>query len=105
MERRKIRNENDAKTCLAEAAQSGLECTAWARAHGIDARSLNAWRLALARRDSAGTPAPIRFIELVAPRAEPAAVYPVHVGRFEVRVPAHFDEACLVRLLRAVASC
>lgn len=103
MERRKIHNENDARACLTEVAQSGLERAAWARAHGIDARSLNAWRLALSRRDSVGPP--VRFVELVAPPAEPTLVYSVRVGRFEVQVPAHFDEACLGRLLRVVAAC
>ena len=105
MERRKIQDEDDARACLAEVAQSGLERAAWARAHGVDARSVNAWRLTVGRRDATAAPAPVRFIELVAPPVEPAPVYPVRIGRFEVQVPAHFDEASLVRLLRVVAAC
>ena len=45
MERRKIRDAADAKPCLAAAATADQAPSAWARAHGVDARSLNCWRL------------------------------------------------------------
>ncbi|MFT6161752.1 MAG: transposase-like protein [Myxococcota bacterium] len=52
MPRRKIRDEQDALDCLMAAKTSGLARSEWARAHGIDERSLNGWRVALERRDA-----------------------------------------------------
>ena len=49
MPRRKIRDVADAHACLNAAAASGLPRAVWARANGIDARSLNAWRITLDR--------------------------------------------------------
>jgi hypothetical protein len=39
----KIRDTNHARACLAAAESSSLTWVEWARAHAIDARSLNAW--------------------------------------------------------------
>jgi hypothetical protein len=47
---RKIRDEADAKVCLAAARAVGGNRATWARTHGVDARSLNAWRVALDKR-------------------------------------------------------
>ncbi len=47
---RKIAGETDAYARLEAAMRSGLSRATWARARGVDARSLNAWRLNLARR-------------------------------------------------------
>ena len=52
MVRRKIRDAHEARSCLAEAEESGSPLAAWARRNGIDGRSLNAWRLNLARKSS-----------------------------------------------------
>ena len=48
---RKIRDGADARTSLAAAAESKVSRAEWARQQGIDGRSLNAWRLNLARRE------------------------------------------------------
>ena len=53
-ERRKITDEREARRCLTAAARSGNAPGAWARANGIDGRSLNAWRINLARRGTVG---------------------------------------------------
>ena len=105
---RKIRDVSDARGCLAEVARSGLGCRAWARAHGVDGRSLNAWLRNLDRREArdAKEPVALRLVELVPERrAEPAARYAVRIGSVVVEVDAHFEDATLRRLLLVVGSC
>jgi len=63
MARRKINDERDARSCLEEAARCGMTAGQWARKHGVDGRSLHAWKLNLARRDEGG--ASLRLIELL----------------------------------------
>ena len=50
MQLRRVRDASDADVCLAQAEASGLQRAAWARAHGVSARSLNMWRLILERQ-------------------------------------------------------
>lgn len=103
MEARKIWDAEDARQCLAAVSSSGLPRAVWAREHGVDARSLNAWRLSLAR---SGQGEPRRLVELVpAIAAPPTAVYRVRCGLFEVETTGEFDDATLGRLLRVVAAC
>jgi hypothetical protein len=45
--RRKIEDEREARRCLKSARAAGLTAGEWAREHGIDGRSLNAWRINL----------------------------------------------------------
>ena len=47
---RKIRDEADAHRCLRAAGSAGGSDVEWANAHGVDARSLQAWRMNLGRR-------------------------------------------------------
>jgi hypothetical protein len=90
MEARKIRDEDDARRCLAAATTSGRPRAAWAREHGVDARSLNAWRLTLERSVRR---APPRLAELVtAVAAPPPPVYRVRCGAFEVETTGDFDD-------------
>ena len=42
---RKIQDEREAVRCLRAAAHAGLSAGEWGRAHGIDGRSLRAWRV------------------------------------------------------------
>jgi hypothetical protein len=51
---RKIEDEREAVRCLRAAERKGLSAGDWARAYGVDGRSLHAWKMNLARR---GTPA------------------------------------------------
>ena len=105
MSGRIIRDEAHARECLEAAAQSGLRARDWARAIGLDARSLNCWRIAFARREES---TPVRMVELIsAPEVEldNKADFVVRAGAFSVDVPADFDEVALRRLLQVVARC
>ena len=104
---RKIFNEQDARRCLAAAKVARGTVADWAQTHGIDGRSLNAWRVNLARR---GVPraralAP-RLVELVpAAPASSAARYVLHVGGVELEVGDDFNEVGLRRLVTLLKSC
>lgn len=104
---RKIRDEADARNCLNDARDSGTPRVEWARAHGVDARSLNAWRVILERKDAASRP--VELVELV-PTTGPTPVSerpPLRVRSegLVVEVPADFDDDHLLRVLRVVAAC
>lgn len=103
MSSRKLGSAVEARECLAAVAASGLSRAEWARRNGVDARSLNAWRLNLGERRPAGRePA---FVELVTTSPVPASRYAVRVGDLVVEVDEHFDDRVLRRLLHVVASC
>jgi hypothetical protein len=105
---RKILNEFDAQRCLAAARATRGGIAAWARAHGVDGRSLNAWYVNLARR---GVPrvraVSPRLVELVRTPAAPATrgPYVLHVGGVELEVGDNFDEQSLRRLVSLLKSC
>jgi hypothetical protein len=99
---RKILDETDAQRCLDAQVASGLTLAEWARHEGVDGRSLNSWRMNLARRRA--LPRAPRLVELVPARAR-AAKYTVRCGRLEVDVGDDFDEDTLFRLLQVVAAC
>lgn len=101
---RKIDGAADARACLAAVEASGLSRVAWARAHGVDARSLNAWRLILDRASDRCCSRPLRLVELIADAPPSSAVYRVRCGAFEVDIEGEIDEDRLVRLLRVVAA-
>lgn len=108
MHRRKIEDEQDARACLKRVAESGMERTPWARANGVDARSLHAWWLALERRkkhECGLTRSSVRLVEVVAEPAPARASYWIHVDGMVVEVDDNFQEATLRRLLAAVQSC
>lgn len=105
MLRRKIRDEADARSCLAAVRLAGGDRVGWARAQGVDARSLNAWRVALERRGSRPSAGSARLVELV-------PTSPSHSGRCVVDLGAvriEFDDSCstetLQRLVRALRAC
>ena len=102
---RKITDARDARACLKALKSSGLARGEWARAHGIDGRSLHAWERNLARRGQVTEQSP-RLVELVpAPDSRPAVRYLVRVGEFAIEVGDDFDEATLVRLVRVLGAC
>ena len=104
---RKVRDADDAIRCLNASTASGEARATWARRHGIDPRSLNAWRLNLERvRRTEDSPVP-RLVELVpaAPVAEEPSRYRVLCGGMAIEVDERFDEDVLRRLLVVVASC
>ena len=103
---RKVANRDEAVQLLEEATASGLPRAAWARQHGIDARSLNVWRVILDRPNRARQAPPLRLVELVprgVPRAQPGVR--VRCGAMVVEVDHDFDDAALSRVLAAVARC
>ena len=101
---RKIRDEADALRCLRAAGSSGGSDVDWAHAHGVDARSLRAWRMNLGRRGA--QKGGLRLVELVptAP-SSPGARYVLSMG--DVRV--EFDDGCsvdgLLKVVRALRAC
>jgi hypothetical protein len=69
---RRIEDEGEARRFLAAAKRSGVSRGDWARARGIDGRSLRAWEMNLARRGTHPWPgrsraaaAPTGLVELV----------------------------------------
>jgi len=109
---RKLRGDADAVACLEAAEVSGLGDAAWARQHGIDGRSLHAWRLHLERRGGERSPSasPLRVVELVSSVSSSSSTsgprsLRVRYGPFVIEVEPHFDAEVLARLLDVVAAC
>ncbi|MBK7773637.1 MAG: hypothetical protein IPI43_05800 [Sandaracinaceae bacterium] len=101
-------------------ASSGRPLAEWAREHGIDGRSLNAWRVNLGRRESRATKAnalksqsrraPSGLVELVPtslPRmaAGGAGHYVLEVGSARVEFGDDFQEDTLRRIVRVLRAC
>ena len=106
--RRKVPNAETAQTWLDAAQRSGLTRAQWCAEAGVDARSLQCWRIALTRR--AARPVP-RFVELV-PRPEASStpgpcppVLRVLIGDVVVEVASGFDADALAEVLRVVRAC
>lgn len=104
--RRKVPNAETAQTWLDAAQRSGLTRAQWCAEAGVDARSLQCWRIALARR--ASRPA-LQFVELVpGPDRKPVLGPPalrVHVNNAVIEVAAGFDAESLAEVLRVVRAC
>ena len=106
---RRILNEQDARRCLAAAKSAPGGLAGWARAHGVDGRSLNLWRVNLGRRGvvRVRSVAP-RLVELVPVPARLAVArepYVLRVGGVELEVGDNFDEQSLRRLVGLLKSC
>ena len=100
-------NEQDARRCLSAVKASRRELGAWAREHGVDGRSLNLWRVNLARRGVLRVRATApKLVELVvAPAAivvDRRAPFVLRVGDVELEVGDNFDETVLRRLVGVV---
>jgi hypothetical protein len=117
-QQRKITDEFDARRCLAAARRAGGDIGAWARANGVDGRSLNTWRMNLARRGSARASSAARsrtaevassratLVELIpAPRSSTGGRYVVHVGTTRVEVGDDFDPNTLRRIVEVLRAC
>jgi hypothetical protein len=110
---RKIRDESEARACIAKMAESGLTLSKWSRSAGIDGRSLHAWRTNLARgepglKKSAVGARKVRrakLIELVPMTSSRSSRYIVQVGPHAVEVDDHFTETTLRRLIVLLRSC
>ena len=125
---RKIEDEREARACLK--AAKGENLGRWARAHGIDGRSLNAWRINLEARAKSTSRRPPRtkaalakaalakaapakstqLVELV-PRSRVELVVPtsaryvVRIEGAELELGDDFDAETVARLVRVLRSC
>lgn len=95
---RKIRDIQDARTCLAAWEASDMALGAWARGQGIDGRSLHCWKLNLQERPRA------RLVELV-PTPRASARYTVRFDGIELELDDHFRDDTLERLLQVLTAC
>jgi len=117
--KRKIEDEREAARCLRAAEEKGVSAVEWARAHGIDGRSLRAWQINIARRGttsprkrrkalSRATPAVHALVELV-PGVTSAAPgpgrYALVVGSARVEFGDDVSVATLRRVLEVLRSC
>ena len=114
MDRRKIRDVEEARVCLAAAAASGLSRRAWAHQEGIDARSLHGWWLVFHRQairasaPAAPTEPALSLVELVpmpSASSAPTAPYQLFLGTLRLEIPAAFEPDSLRRLLGVLGSC
>lgn len=111
MFKRKVRDEADARACVAAAKTSGLDLTVWARSEGVDGRSLHAWAMNLGlggrrRRRKSAPPSQVQLVELVrAPIPSPTRRYAVRVGDRTLEIDDGFEESTLRRLLSVLSSC
>jgi hypothetical protein len=101
--RRRIRDEADARKCLAAVERARVDGAEWAHAHGVDARSLNAWKLNLGRR---GTKR-VRLVELVPAQAHapPRGRYALEVAGARLEFDDDFAAETLQRVVQALRSC
>jgi len=108
---RKIENEREARRCLAAAKRARLRAGEWARARGIDGRSLHAWQLSLERRGR-GTAArsrsktPSALVELVPePSVASTGRYVLEVAGARLEFGNDASVATLRRVLEALRPC
>lgn len=98
--RRKIEDEFEARAVLAAAAAAGVSPGEWAREHGVDGRSLDAWRGRLSRGAQRSG-----LVELVPSAPSSSRRVVVRVGDAEVELDGDFDEAALAGVVRALRAC
>ena len=113
---RKIEDESEARRCLQAAKRQGLSAGEWARAHGVDGRSLHAWQMNLGRRGSVAAPRRRRtrraavpgLVELVpSPRVNVVGTgrYVLEVAGARVEFGDDVSVETLRRVLGALRSC
>jgi hypothetical protein len=114
---RKIEDEFEARACLGEVARSGEPLSAWARARGIDGRSLHAWRMNLSRGSSRGgrtaslvsrhpageSPALVELVPTTAIRSPRR--YAIAVDGVSLEFGDDFEDETLRRALGVLRSC
>lgn len=100
---RKIADESEARKALAAIAKSGAGIRSWARAHGIDGRSLHAWEMALARRGTSTREAGL--IELVPAYSSAPSRYVMRIADVTVEFGDDAREETLRRLVSVLRAC
>jgi hypothetical protein len=100
MQPRKIKDEADARACLAAVRAAGGDAVGWSRANGVDARSLHAWRMNLRPRSKS-----TKLVELVPTTRPSGAQYVLDLGVARLE----FDDLCssetLQRVIRVLRGC
>ena len=115
---RKIKDEREARRCIAAAERAGQSFGEWAQERGIDGRSLRAWHVNLTRRGAPAThpravraPDPIRGLVEIVPVTTPAratasgARYVLEVAGARVEFGDDCSVATLRRVVEAMRSC
>ena len=107
---RRIFSEQDARRCLAAVKASRRELATWAYEHGVDGRSLNAWRVNLEGRGGTRkrrrSPAQrVRLVELIEAPPKISTGFLLRVSGVEFEVGEAFEEQALGRLIRLLKSC
>jgi hypothetical protein len=110
---RKVHDEGEARRCLAAARRAGQAAGEWARAHGIDGRSLHAWSVNLAGRSTAGRsrrappPSSHALVELVPEEScgGPTARYVLVVDDARLEFGDDASASTLRRVLEALRAC
>ena len=113
---RKITGEAEARRCVLAAKQVGQTAGEWARAHGIDGRSLHAWKLSfergkaappVARRAAKPRPGTSALVELVPRGSEGAtrARYVLEGGGARLEFGDDVSTETLRRVLEVLRSC
>ena len=110
--------ETGAVRAVTDPRLAGRRAGEWARSRGIDGRSLNAWKVNLARRGTTAAPrrskpkAPLpapALIELVPPdsigKRAAGGRYVLEVSGARVEFDDHCSVATLRRVLEALRSC
>jgi len=104
-------SEREGRAALAAWRASGSSMAAFARAHGLEPRRLGWWNRQLGAERGPARLLPVKLVERAAPaqlsnltppaRSSGAMEVALANGR-RVRVDARFDEAALLRLVRAL---
>ena len=113
---RKIASESEARGCLSAVKRSGLSIKEWARARGIDGRSLHAWKMNLERSTRAprsrttkaivpSGPSTMRLVELVPTTTAAPSRYVLRVGSASVEFDDDFTTDSLRRVVEVLRSC
>jgi transposase-like protein len=121
--RKKIRDELEARRCLLAVESEGGNIGTWARAHGIDGRSLRAWQVNLARRGTKAsgprrrrtqaaqvttTRGLVELVPTALARTAPSSSrsrYVLEVGGARVEFGDDFSEPTLRRIVGVLRSC
>jgi transposase-like protein len=104
--RRKVRDEADAQDLLAQLADNGDELRAFCAEHGVDGRSLRAWRRRLhPQPDPSEPPQTFQLMELVPDvlRQPERPTYRIHCQDLYIEFDDHFDDHSLRRILDVLA--
>jgi len=114
---RRIADEAEARRCIRAAERAGQRAGEWGRAHGVDGRSLRAWKLNLERRRAPAVakrrapkvqpPVASALVELVprGPVSTPHARYLLEVGGARLAFGDDVSSDTLRRVLQTLRSC